>query len=595
MGFFDDDNDYFDDDRFFREYSGGAFGNDDDDLLTFEEQELKDAGIDLDEFELMDDEEKKEILEDNFLDPEDFRDMFDDDSILDDDDDEDDDDDDYDFHDHNDESDESDDDGYINDLKFMDSGWKASNNTAPQGTNNNFKIIRRYSQTENEKKDNSINNSSDGILPKEKENKNKKDNYKPPYKMNLTVPIIIFVIGILNIIFGAIDSNVPEKEALESMHNGHGNPNTTGPIGAVLGLIAAIVGICMIFNEIIKYTDSLPPKEKEVNNKVYDLKKENKKDLIKLAVITLALIFGISAIVHLKGKKPSDPKEVIQEFFDTYEEDYDYTVGDVENENDTYRELVNIATWYSEKYQYIESWRETDYDFFSKRNIKIYEYSGHVREEVKRRHKELDDIMVGYISELIDKSDKKFRDRKDEIIKQMKDGVDFLADARKTVNKHLYKQAFDYAIQFGDQPLNNIVVETMNALYPSQMKRGCNAYIKYAETRSTDTQLSMLSYVKSYYIGIGKVDSNLNSKIDQLTRESRKQSTSGNSNSNSSSSSSHSSGSSSSSSGKKTESTTVDPMDHDIDLYYEDYKDEFEDEDDAWDDFEDNDEYWDDY
>ena len=196
MGFFDDDNDYFDDDRFFREYSGGAFGNDDDDLLTFEEQELKDAGIDLDEFELMDDEEKKEILEDNFLDPEDFRDMFDDDSILDDDDDEDDDDDDYDFHDHNDESDESDDDGYINDLKFMDSGWKASNNTAPQGTNNNFKIIRRYSQTENEKKDNSINNSSDGILPKEKENKNKKDNYKPPYKMNLTVPIIIFVIGI---------------------------------------------------------------------------------------------------------------------------------------------------------------------------------------------------------------------------------------------------------------------------------------------------------------------------------------------------------------------------------------------------------------
>ena len=40
---------------------------------------------------------------------------------------------------------------------------------------------------------------------------------------------------------------------------------------------------------------------------------------------------------------------------------------------------------------------------------------------------------------------------------------------------------------------------------------------------------------------------------------------------------------------------TVDPSDHDIDTYYEDYKDEFEDEDDAWDDFEDNEEYWDDY
>ena len=54
---------------------------------------------------------------------------------------------------------------------------------------------------------------------------------------------------------------------------------------------------------------------------------------------------------------------------------------------------------------------------------------------------------------------------------------------------------------------------------------------------------------------------------------------------------------SSKSSSSKVSSTTktVDPMDHDIDAYYEDYKDEFEDEDDAWDDFEDNDEYWDDY
>ena len=40
---------------------------------------------------------------------------------------------------------------------------------------------------------------------------------------------------------------------------------------------------------------------------------------------------------------------------------------------------------------------------------------------------------------------------------------------------------------------------------------------------------------------------------------------------------------------------TVDPSDHDIDMYYEDYRDEFEDEDDAWDDFEDNEEYWDEY
>ena len=48
---------------------------------------------------------------------------------------------------------------------------------------------------------------------------------------------------------------------------------------------------------------------------------------------------------------------------------------------------------------------------------------------------------------------------------------------------------------------------------------------------------------------------------------------------------------------KKKETTEFDPDDHDIDLYYEDYKDEegFDDIDDAYDDFEDHPEYWDDY
>ena len=65
--------------------------------------------------------------------------------------------------------------------------------------------------------------------------------------------------------------------------------------------------------------------------------------------------------------------------------------------------------------------------------------------------------------------------------------------------------------------------------------------------------------------------------------------------SSSKSSSSYSSGSSSSSSSSKKSSYTVEPDDHDIEAYYEDYREEFEDEDDAWDDFEDNEEYWDDY
>ena len=46
---------------------------------------------------------------------------------------------------------------------------------------------------------------------------------------------------------------------------------------------------------------------------------------------------------------------------------------------------------------------------------------------------------------------------------------------------------------------------------------------------------------------------------------------------------------------KEQKTTEFDPDDHDIEQYYEDYKDEFEDIDDAYDDFEDNPEYWDDY
>ena len=50
-------------------------------------------------------------------------------------------------------------------------------------------------------------------------------------------------------------------------------------------------------------------------------------------------------------------------------------------------------------------------------------------------------------------------------------------------------------------------------------------------------------------------------------------------------------------SGKTDRETTTefDPDDHDIEMYYLDYQDEFEDFDDAWDDFCDNPEYWDDY
>ena len=87
MSFFDeDDNDYFDDDRFYDEITGK--GSDEYDFLDDDEKELVDAGIDIDEFDLMTDFEKREVLEEKGLDPDDYSDMFDDESIIDLDDDE---------------------------------------------------------------------------------------------------------------------------------------------------------------------------------------------------------------------------------------------------------------------------------------------------------------------------------------------------------------------------------------------------------------------------------------------------------------------------------------------------------------------------
>ncbi len=82
-------------------------------------------------------------------------------------------------------------------------------------------------------------------------------------------------------------------------------------------------------------------------------------------------------------------------------------------------------------------------------------------------------------------------------------------------------------------------------------------------------------------------------KILEEYREERRQKEKLNSNS----TGGYHSGSSGKSSSSSSSGNSVDPMDHDIDTYYKDYKDSegFEDEDDAWDDFEDNEDYWDDY
>ena len=248
--------------------------------------------------------------------------------------------------------------------------------------------------------------------------------------------------------------------------------------------------------------------------------------------------------------------------------------------------------WYYERHNYIKKWNTGSSDFFECKNINDLDCTKKVNEEAQKKYDEINDILAEYVSQLIDKSDANFKDRKEEIVKQMKEGAYCLANAKINIDEKKYVDAFEYAIQYGDYPLNNIVVETMNNLYPVEMRSGCNAFIDDTDIFLLDEQVKRLGYVKLYYRGIGIIDEHLNSRIDELGKELRKQSNSNNTSSNSGNSSNNNSGSS----GRKTESTTaVDPMDHDMDTYYEDFKDEFEDEDDAWDDFEDNEEYWDEY
>ena len=77
---------------------------------------------------------------------------------------------------------------------------------------------------------------------------------------------------------------------------------------------------------------------------------------------------------------------------------------------------------------------------------------------------------------------------------------------------------------------------------------------------------------------------------EEIQKSNRSSSTNKSTSSNSSSSKSSTTRSKSS-----TSTDEIDPSDYDIEQYYLDYQDEFEDEDDAWDDFMDNPEYWDDY
>ncbi len=70
----------YEDERDFDDYQWdidhGFISDPSGDTTDFEEDELESYGIDRDEFDLMDDDEKREALEEAGLDPDDFEDEF---------------------------------------------------------------------------------------------------------------------------------------------------------------------------------------------------------------------------------------------------------------------------------------------------------------------------------------------------------------------------------------------------------------------------------------------------------------------------------------------------------------------------------------
>lgn len=477
---------------------------------------------------------------------------------------------------------------------------------------------------------------------------------KPDYSFHITVFMIFVVLAIifrlLYRLWYVSSSRHKDKKHLHIgwtiaifywaiiLLSGNEEGDSSASLGALM-IIGDLVWFCV---QISNYNDSETAAGYGFNDEEKTIIKKNK----IFVYLCFLIIFAIAvALISYESYIKARPGKLVNEYCESCDIDYSYTVGQIENDNDTYTELINAAAWYKDKKKQISSWKNDGEDYLRDNGVSYKEYNDDLEAAYNEQMEKLDGCMMEYVINITDSSGETFNQRGNRIYEQLKDGSGYLASAMEYISSGNCLDAFKNAIQYGNSVSDNIVIETMYALYPDEVIKGCYEYIDEADTFISTTKAERLGYAKDFLSNVGINDSNLNSSLIYANNQAanfipyvgmseqyiNKTSlgeaycdsfpiiwgedncyywTSGKGRifeaycenykvvrvidkrdkSTSSSSTTHSS------SGKKTESTTtVDPMDHDMDTYYEDFRDEFEDEDDAWDDFEDNEEYWDEY
>ena len=366
-----------------------------------------------------------------------------------------------------------------------------------------------------------------------------------------------------------------------------------------------------------------------------------------LFIFTLALML---IIVH-SIKAYNSPDAKIRRYIYKHTMTITYEVPEINSDEDTYRAILEAGTWYRDNYKGIKAWYDECGNQLSIDGYELRDYISALSEEKRNLEDELDDKMDTYMDSILDNSSEAFQSNKRAIKDQIKKVLPFSVGG--ATDK--YKEG-DYAVMFGDASQiggnidENIILMAFYKLYPDETIEGSKEYVKMSEDININDRLDRFKRVEAFNESLGITDNQLNTKLDSAKKEfdnyipyvgmpewsldstslgvaictsypliygeendyywddykgktifratckdSKVVSVTDLRSNSSSNSSGNSSYNSNSTSKKKTETTEFDPDDHDIELYYDDFKDEFEDEDDAWDDFEDNEDYWDDY
>lgn len=104
-------------------------------------------------------------------------------------------------------------------------------------------------------------------------------------------------------------------------------------------------------------------KNTDKNHFKLNLKLEDKIIIICSAVILLLCL--ASVFLGRFNMVNSSDKESHDECFDYLDLDYNYVVGDISEECDTYNELIGASVWYKDRLDTISDWlkEKADYNF----------------------------------------------------------------------------------------------------------------------------------------------------------------------------------------------------------------------------------------